>query len=236
MKHPIRDEWMAYLYGELPPEKQAELHAHLHVCDGCQADVERWRSAMKQLDAWELPDVASPHRWHRPLVKWSAAALFMLALGLAGVSLAPSRTPDVSRLRLALLPALRQQLRDEFSADLRAALSDPAESLTNDFRRLLRSDLDRWASATVTAATLAYQQQLARFAETYETARNEDRQALLDALQSLDLQHRADAANLRRDLETVAIVSEDRFRRAQDEIVQLAAYTQPDSAAKPTRE
>jgi len=231
MKHPTREEWMAYVYGELPTEGQADLEAHLHACLECQGTVGNWQSTMKDLDAWRLADSTPRRMWSAPLVRWGMAALFMLTLGFIGGQLGTRKPPEATRLAAALAPALRQQLQGELRADLRAALSGPADTLTNDFRRQLRNDFDQWATAAIAAASVASQQQLAQFAESYRTARADDRNALLAAYEDLERARRTDYAGLRRDLETVAIVSEDRYHRAQSEIGLLAAYAQPDSTA-----
>src|SRR3989442_1787170 len=81
MNHPTREEWMSYLYDELTAEDHSSLAAHLAVCPDCKTRVSDWRSARKNLDAWQLP--ARPGRvpFQRPLVRWAAAASLMIGIG-----------------------------------------------------------------------------------------------------------------------------------------------------------
>jgi Putative zinc-finger len=53
--HPIeREDLMAYLDGELPPDQAAETLSHLETCAECQALVGDLRRVSKELMAWEF--------------------------------------------------------------------------------------------------------------------------------------------------------------------------------------
>ncbi|MFM8471347.1 MAG: anti-sigma factor family protein, partial [Limisphaerales bacterium] len=87
MNHPTREDLVAHLYGELPPERQTELTAHLGCCADCQKLAIEWRATMAELDTWQLPAVssASPARVptnvvFAPFWKWAVAACLVLGL------------------------------------------------------------------------------------------------------------------------------------------------------------
>ncbi len=54
MKHPTREEWMAYLYGELDGAKRAAVRRHLAECAECRGEVAVWRGAIEEMDKWPL--------------------------------------------------------------------------------------------------------------------------------------------------------------------------------------
>lgn len=83
MKHPAREEWMDYIYGELPKPQRADLAAHLKSCPSCAAQLARWGAVQDRLDDWQLREVKRPRR-HFAAFKWAiAAALMIAALGAA---------------------------------------------------------------------------------------------------------------------------------------------------------
>src|SRR5262245_60602135 len=103
MNHPTREEWMAFLYGEHAAKNQ--MKEHLATCDECQANVARWKHAMKALDTWRLTS-APPMRSWQPAVKWAAAAVVILAAGFGfGRTVSPARIDPV-KIRAAIEPSL----------------------------------------------------------------------------------------------------------------------------------
>ena len=53
--HPIeQEELMAYLDGELPPDKATEALSHLELCAECQALAGDFRGVSQDLMAWEV--------------------------------------------------------------------------------------------------------------------------------------------------------------------------------------
>ncbi|PAW90060.1 MAG: hypothetical protein B9S33_02115 [Pedosphaera sp. Tous-C6FEB] len=176
MNHPTREDLVAHLYGELPPEQQATISAHLHECAECQQVATAWRDSMAELDTWRLPELPvqpkrTPTLW-APFVRWAAAACLAAGLGfLGGRFSAPA--PDATALRAALAPELLK----------------------------------------VTAAMDA---KLA-----------EDRRAVTEILRTMQTQRTEDYASLRRALETLALNTEDSLETAQQQIVQLASFTEP---------
>src|SRR5205814_8351262 len=114
MNHPTREEWMSYLYDELPAREHSNLAAHLAVCPDCKLKLSEWQAARTNLDAWQLPPKRQGVAPGRPLVKWAAAAAIVLGLGFAMGR--PSSAPvNADRVRAEIEPKTREQLRPAFS-------------------------------------------------------------------------------------------------------------------------
>ena len=214
MNHPHREAWMSFLYGELDATSKADLQAHLHVCPECHATVDAWRGTMKAMDEWALPVRRPQFRRILPIVKWGIAAMLVLGLGygfgrsstLASADMKTLRAELESSLRSSLEPVIREKLREEFKEDQNVMLA---------------------------AASVEAQRELATFIEAYKTAREEDRQVILAAMQQMKQRHRADYAYLRKDLETVAVLAENKIESTQEQLGQLVSFAQPTSNANP---
>ena len=196
MIHPSPEQWMDYLYGELPMPQQTEFGRHLESCAACQAQVAEWRGAKAALDAWKLPKIQA--RPQAPFAsgywRWAAAAVLLIGVGL-GLGHFTAPAPDLTTIRAQLELQLRQQLKKDVVA------------MTAGYR----------------AET---QQALAALAEALEAQRLNDNQAFLKLLQEQDANQQLDLAALRRDLETVAVMTDGSLRNARDQIVRLAALAQ----------
>ena len=76
-------------------------------------------------------------------------------------------------------------------------------------------------------STVETERLLAEFARSDAENRSDDQQLIFAALRQFEAKHSADLRSLRKELETVAVLTEDRLQEAQGQIVRLAAYTQP---------
>jgi anti-sigma factor RsiW len=207
MNHPSREEWMSYLYDELPAEEHSNLAAHLAVCPDCKATLSAWQAARTNLDAWQLPPKRPGVAPGRPLVKWAAAAALVLGLGF-GMGRLASAPVNAERVRAEIEPKIRQELRLELA-------------------QLLRDELDRAASATLAASGEQTKQVVSDYAKALESKRAEDNQTLYAALDKLESQRVADLVSLKKDLDTVAVLTDAGLRSTQRRLVQLADYSQP---------
>jgi hypothetical protein len=208
MNHPTREEWMAYLYDELTAEEHSSLAAHLAVCPDCKMRVNDWRWTRKNLDAWQLPTRHARVPVQRPLVRWAAAAALILGIGFGVGRFATPATANAGKIRAAIEPEIRQQLRQEFT-------------------QLLRDELDKAASATLAASGEQTKHWVEDYDRALETKRTEDSQAIRAALNKLESQLLADVVSLKKDVDTVAVYADAGLRRARQELVQLADYAQP---------
>lgn len=161
MKHPAPEQWMDYIYGELPRLQRADFAAHLKSCPSCAAQVARWGAVQGQLDEWKLPETKrAPQRFAG--FKLAIAAGFVLAALLAGFGVG----------RASGTKALRQEMH--------------------------------------VALQKAY----------------EDNRLLLTAIQRLDATRQAEILALRKDLETVAVNADNTFKETEQQLIQLAAFSQ----------
>lgn len=134
MNHPTREEWMSYLYDELPPARHTDLQAHLGVCPECKRSVEGWRRTMSGLDAWTI---GAPKRKTAALpiaMRWAAAAVVVLGLGfLVGRASAPALNSE----------KLRNDLRQEFASQLQQSM----EASRGETRQALETLATAWTQA-----------------------------------------------------------------------------------------
>jgi hypothetical protein len=205
MKHPNRDEWMSYLYDESSETERTRMAAHLLECAECRTQVEEWTVVRQQLDSWRI-DARKIRGAGRDRVmprvrvwKWAAAAVLMLGLGFT-LGRMVSTAADTEKVRQQLMPELRQWVRDE---------------------------LGKSAAATLAAARKDTQTVLADYTDALETALGEDDDAIYAALNRIQSRHEADYVALKRDLDTVAVLTDANFRRAQQQINQVASDTHP---------
>jgi Putative zinc-finger len=210
MNHPTREEWMSYLYDELTAEERSNLAAHLAVCPDCKAQVTDWRAARTNLDAWQLPAPRPRLSLRRAVVRWAAAAALMIGVGFGAGRFAAA--PAAEKIRAAVEPEIRQRLRQEFA-------------------QMLRDELDKAASATLAASGEQTKQVLADYARALETKQSEDNRAIYVALNKLESQlesqRLADYVSLKKELDTVAVLTDAGLRRTEQQLVQLADYNQP---------
>jgi hypothetical protein len=115
VNHPQREEWMAYLYGELSRKQKATLTAHLSECAQCRAEVETWQSAMLALDDGKTETFRVRTFLPQPLLKWGIAAAFILAVGFGAGRLASPAAADTASLRASLKSELRAELLAELT-------------------------------------------------------------------------------------------------------------------------
>lgn len=119
MNHPLPEEWIDFLYGELEPGRHRECQRHLEACAECRARVEDWRATRQELAEWKSPPARAdlPPPLARPparigLPRLAAAA----ALVLAGYGLAIWGPRPGGESADDLAARLRGEMRAEFAA------------------------------------------------------------------------------------------------------------------------
>ncbi len=178
MNHPTREDLISYLYREVSTERRALLANHLRDCPPCAAQLNAWKTTAKGLDALPLPRQAEPAGKRpqiglaRPAIQWAAAVLILAGIAF-GAGRLSSGIADYKRLRAAIEPELREQLRQEF-----------------------------------------------------EARRAEDNREIYAALEKLNGQRLADYVTLKKELDTVAVLTDAGLRNTEQELAQLANYTQ----------
>src|SRR5580765_5203788 len=118
MKHPKREEWVPFLFGETAPGAQHELSEHLRGCADCRQEIETWQRSLTRLDAWKLPRARRLAPAFAPALTWAAAAAFVLLLGFSVGRL--TATADARKIRAAITPQIKQELTEELTRLVRA--------------------------------------------------------------------------------------------------------------------
>ena len=212
MNHPSREQWMSYLYDESSAAERALLTAHLHECADCRAKTDEWQNARKNLDTWQVRARVTrrfaqraPLLFGRPLLHWAAAAVVVLSVGFAfGRMTAPAT--DVAKVRTSLEP---------------------------EFRRLLHDEVQKAAASTLATSRGDAQTLLADYTDALERTLAEDDDAIFAALDRIESRHSADYVSLKKDLDTVAVLTDASLRRAQQQLTQLTDPTTPAELLNP---
>jgi len=225
MKHPEREEWIPYLFGEADSEAKKKLARHLNTCPECAEEIRAWRQSLRQLDSWKAP------QGHRrtfaavnPCLNLAAAALLVLGIGFGlGRWLAPRTKEGQSpanleaAIKASLVPELRQQVRQE--------LANEWETRLAQLRQESSAALARAKTDAVEASAADTAQALEEVVALMRSERSEDQQNVADLGNALRKQHENDFVSLRKDLETVATTADDRIRAAQLKLIELATVS-----------
>ena len=236
VKHPTREQWMEYLYGEMPRSAAAAVRAHLRACADCQAQYGAFAHTKARLNDWSLARPPGPSEEVLAFpraARWAMAALLVLGLGYGiGRVSAPTVTPAAMRaaiepaLRSALLGQLRQQIEQDTRGDWLAAVGGSEEALNTPLRRQLRERLDEWKAQAITTGTTETRRLVLGLAEQFRVDRQQDQQSVLALFEQAERKHQAEHLRLRRDVETVAVVADDQLKRTESRLGQLASYTE----------
>jgi hypothetical protein len=199
VKHPDAAEWMAFLYGEVAPERKRELETHLGECATCTEQMSVWRSGTTALNEWTLPAMRQPVRWTAPALKWAAAAALILGAGFAlGRHTSPA-SAELNELKFAVARLANAVQRQR------------GERLTN----------------TVNLATAAANNEMLRLLSEYSRAAAEqrmtDQQTVALALRNFETR----LGRLRAELETVALNTENGFEQTHENLSRLVSFSAP---------
>lgn len=143
MNHPNREQWISYLYNELPPDEHAVLQGHVNECAECRTQLDSWRGAKTKLDGWPLPSLQRRPFVLRNAVKWGIAAMLMIGFGF-GLARLTASTFDPAHIEKSLRAEFQQQLAAARLADkeeLAAVLAQMERKRTSD-DAALREDLE----------------------------------------------------------------------------------------------
>lgn len=210
MNHPTSEEWMSYLYDELDATERSRLAGHFQGCAHCQARVAEWQAAQRNLDQWRLEPRRATRRAaaSRPWLKWAAAVVVFAGVGFSAGRFSMGRPVDPQKLRAEIEPEIRQQLRAELV-------------------QTMREELDKSAAATLAASREQTRGMLADYAQKIENARADDNAVISAAMDRLDSQQADDYVSLKKQLDTVAVMTDAGLRRTEDQMVELAGMTAP---------
>jgi hypothetical protein len=225
MKHPHREEWIPYLFRETDPEAKKRLAAHLNACPECAAELHGWRMSLQRLDTWKVP--ATSRRIMPALssgMALAAAAVLVLGLGFMGGRLLSASVDSrhvgaevVSSLKASLIPELRQELAGEIDRRI--------EKFDRDFSEAVAKAKAEAIEGSTAETAHALQQLIVAI----RSDRAEDQQAAAGWVDDLRKQHDTDFVSLRKDLETVAALTDEQIRAARMKLIELTAVSPSDT-------
>jgi len=215
MNHPTREEWVPYVFGEATAEVRRRLSAHLESCPECRAEIEGWQRSRLRLEAWKLPKPVKRAEAPAPVLRWAVAAAVVLGLGLVIGRITAPAPADVNWLRTEIAASVKSALATEFQRELAQAHSQTSNVLAALEVRLAE------------LSEIESRQLLSSFLEVFEHAREQDLQATLSVLERIEREHAAAYVALRKDLETVASMTDDELRLARSRMIELAADLRP---------
>jgi hypothetical protein len=98
---------------------------------------------------------------------------------------------------------------------------------------LVQLETDKAASATLVAAGEQARNLFVDFSRAFETSRAEDQQAIYAAFTRMERQRAADYVSLKKDLDTLAVNADAGLRQTEQQLIQMANYTQPLNVSNP---
>jgi hypothetical protein len=147
---------------------------------------------MTALDAWPDAHLTGANRG-RPWMKWAAAAALIVGLGFGAGRISTLGHRDAAEMEASL------------RAEFKRGLAEARATMLAEFQGREAALLASAQNASITEA----QRLLAEFNRATEGRRATDLQTVFSAMQRLDTQRREDHAALRKELETVAVTTED---------------------------
>jgi len=175
------------------------LSAHLNECAECAAELAAWRRSLKTLDKWELTPPMRSRTIVAPVFRWAVAAAIVLAAGVA----------------LGRMTALNAKaMRAEVETSVKAAFAEQLQ------QAVVQSET-RLANVSQERA-----EELWRiFSDSLSNAREEQRQMTAALLDEQRREYETRYVNLRRDLETLAVLADREIQEANLKMIQLARST-----------
>ncbi|PWU18400.1 MAG: hypothetical protein C5B50_09435 [Verrucomicrobia bacterium] len=204
MNHPTSEQLISYFYDEAGPTERAELKTHLQTCQQCARNLNAWRSARTDLNAWKMMPKRAGSAAPLPVLRWAlAGAAMLLCFGLGGFAF----SWNSRALPAALQARLRTQMR--------------AEAL-----QVAQAETERARDSMAAACEKRTREFVMAFAkESYAQQRKEIR-ALYAALDKIDSQRAADYVALKKELDTLAVNADAELRSAENGLIELATFTQ----------
>ena len=161
--------------------------------------------------------------------KVAAAVILLIMAGYATGRLLSPKPPDIEQLRIALEPAIRQNILDEMKQYWQLGLTASYAQLKDDLSQQYRRDLTQFAAYTLAASGAATNQRLEELIESINQAQTQDRQWVAAALGEIELNRLKDNAQLSNAFATFAVQTEDELLRTQQNMAQILSYTQHNS-------
>jgi hypothetical protein len=136
MKHPSREQLVAFLYEDCDRAEKSETARHLDTCSECRTQLHTWRAAATTLNKYEVAPTAHPlwsgvRALRRSWLPLSAAAAVLL---IGGITLGATWQSRANSNQTQLIAELRQRVEKSESASARTEklLADLTESIVEN--------------------------------------------------------------------------------------------------------
>jgi|GEM_PF-4485477 len=232
MNHPEQEKWMSYLYGELNEPEQLEMTKHLESCAECRTQVRSWQATMIKLDTYKAPAFTRSHGTHSSwfrVVRWSAAAVILLAAGIWAGWLGGSNAVDSESLRqdietsvtASITPVIENDLRQQLSREMAVTLANYRAQVSEALYQQIQLQLKEYAVQTLTASGAQTNQLLEQLLEAVKVSQLEERQIYASILKQLEMERIRDQEQLRNEFALFAQETGGRLMETQKNVVQL---------------
>ena len=237
--HPTQDQWMEYLYGEMPSPQRKSLEAHLKDCAPCQSKKAEFSGTMETLDAWQVDvpakhSIASTRAWVQPVVKWAAAATLLVTTGFAAAKFSQPAV-DLDALEAKVTAQMEENFKTKVQLPFEQRIQEESEAMAEEAVALMREKVEIEMAAKVAEITmraqsdieLAMRDQIEQLEVRLARLHDDDRNKMTQAIKSFETQMVVQLRTMREDLERVALYADENIRSQQRQLVQLASFTQP---------
>ena len=171
------------------------------------------------------------------LTKVAAAAVLLIMSGLVVGRLTSPRPPDLQQLQqelepslmASLQPAIRQELLDELKKSWRLAWAGSYVQLKDELGRQFSSEMAEFGAQILAASGRITDRRLTELIEAIDAAQINERRWIAAALEHIELNRLQDRNQLIDGIETLAAQTDDELARTKREMAQFLAYTQPES-------
>ncbi|MDH4240736.1 MAG: hypothetical protein OEW48_14345 [Phycisphaerae bacterium] len=131
----------------------------------------------------------------RPIAKFAAAAVLLIALGYV-IGRLTTPVPDMEQLQSALESSLRASLTKEMDQRWQRAFTANCIKFKDELQQQVRRDLTEFASKTLAASNTLTEQHLIQLVDLIEAARERDRQQVAAALEEIELNRLQDKSQI----------------------------------------
>lgn len=226
---------MEYLYGEMESPARKSLETHLKDCPPCRQQQGEFTGTMDSLNSWrvELPakhSLAATRNRFQPALKWATAAALLVTTGFAAARFSQPQV-DVAALKAQISAEVKSEVQAPLELKFNETIEVASEQAVANAREKLEMEvaarIQEIALRARSDALLAVREELEELQLSLAAVREEDRKTLNAALKNVENQWLVQLRTIREDLERVAVFSDESYRSAQRQLVQLASYTQP---------
>jgi hypothetical protein len=230
MNHPTQEQWMEYLYDEIPPTQKKELESHLKGCAPCREKRAELQGTAETLDRWrvELPAKHELAPSWQPAAKWAVAAALLVTTAFATGRMSRPEV-DLAALQAEISKPLEAKMQNEIQVVSARVWAAAQADLQAEFATQLQAVADK-ALVEANATTKEHLEQLAL---TLTALREEDKKSFVLTLEAFEQQRLSDLRSMREDIERVAVFSDQSYRSAQRQFVELASLNQAEENIQP---